>query len=249
MSRTVRIAACQLPEIREDPSAALREIEAWAGHAEEGGADLVCFPEGALQGYLREPELAQRHALDLGSTEFATMLRRLSEFLPTLVIGLIERKGGVLYNAAVVIRRGELLGVYRKTHLLSSERVFQPGTAYPVFATADLKFGINICYDTNFPEAAAAVAAQGATVLLCPANNMLPSVAAEAWKDRHHEVRCRRATETGLWLISADVTGRREGWLALGPTSVIDPTGKVVAQVPLHEPGLVMAEIAVKAPR
>lgn len=243
MSRTIKVAACQMPEVREDAEAALRDIETWAARSESAGADVVCFPECYLQGYLCDAEAAGRHALDLGSPAFATMLDRLDRFAPTLVIGLIERDGGRLYNTAAVIRRGRRLGTYRKTHLLSSERIFLPGTAYPVFETDGLKFGINICYDTNFPEAAAAVAAQGATVLLCPANNLLPTAAAEVWKDRHHEVRGRRAAETGLWVVSADVTGRREGWLALGPTSIINPAGKVVAQVPLHEAGLVMAEI------
>jgi hypothetical protein len=47
-----------------------------------------------------------------------------------------------------------------------------------------------------------------------------------------------------MWLVSSDVTGARDaervGW---GPTSVINPRGEVVAQVPLMEVGLVAADV------
>jgi len=48
-----------------------------------------------------------------------------------------------------------------------------------------------------------------------------------------------------MWLVSADVTGRRgEERIGYGPTSVISPAGVVVAQVPASTVGMVTAEIA-----
>jgi predicted amidohydrolase len=44
----------------------------------------------------------------------------------------------------------------------------------------------------------------------------------------------------GLWLISSDVTGERDGRIAWGPTAVLNPEGQVVAQLPLEEPGLLV---------
>ena len=151
---------------------------------------------------------------------------------------------GRLYNTAVSIQHGRLNGAYRKNHLLNAERQFLPGKSYPVFEAEELKFGINICYDTNFNDAATAVAQQGARAILCPANNMLPYAAAEEWKHRHNEVRSQRCRETGLWMISADVTGEGDGCIGLGPTAIINPEGKVVAQVPLRETGIVSTEIS-----
>jgi len=40
--------------------------------------------------------------------------------------------------------------------------------AYPIFEVAGLSFGINICYDTIFTEAAAAVADRGGKLIVCP---------------------------------------------------------------------------------
>jgi hypothetical protein len=52
-----------------------------------------------------------------------------------------------------------------------------------------------------------------------------------------------RVKENRVWLMSADVTGEREDHIAYGPTSAINPGGKVVAQVPLMETGMVVVEI------
>jgi predicted amidohydrolase len=66
---------------------------------------------------------------------------------------------------------------------------------------------------------------------------------AEQWKLRHNEIRSQRAQEEGTWLLSSDVTGERNGWISYGPTAVIDPSGAVIAQVPLMTAGMVVAEI------
>ncbi|MGO7594164.1 hypothetical protein AB9E13_34105, partial [Rhizobium leguminosarum] len=55
-------------------------------------------------------------------------------------------------------------------------------------------------------------------------------------------VRGERCRETGLWLISSDVTGERDGRVAWGPTAVLNPEGQVVAQLPLEEPGLQVSD-------
>jgi predicted amidohydrolase len=216
---------------------ALACIEEFAKHGGEHDADLLVFPECFLQGYLVEEEHVRRHALDLGSAAFASVLRGLERIEQTLVFGVIERQGDRYFNAAVVIARGELVGVYRKTHLVAGESLFDRGDAYPTFALRGVRFGVNICYDTQFAEAAAAVAAQGAQLLLVPAQNMMRRDAACRWRDLHHQIRTERARETGMWLASADVTGQRdEHRVGYGPTSVISPSGAVVAQVPLMTP-------------
>ena len=246
MNHTTKVAACQVPEVRGDVEQALWWIETYAAHAESQEARLVCFPECFLQGYLVEEEQARRHAINLRSQEFEVVLGRLARIKSTLVFGLIEVDNGLLFNTAVVVEQGRLRGAYRKTRLLEGERIFQPGDSYPVFEAGGLRFGINICYDTNFPEGAAALATQGADVLVCPANNMMRREKAEEWKHRHNEIRGQRARETGLWVVSSDVTGERDGRISLGPTAIIDPSGVVVAQVPLLEVGIVVVEIAEK---
>lgn len=239
----VKVAVCQVPDIRENIRVATGWIENFAEQAEADGVSLLCFPECFLQGYLTEERTAGNHAISLDSSVFKLLLAQLSAFKPVLVIGMIEEENKNLFNTAVIIKEGQLLGRYRKTHLLPGEQIFRAGNEYPVFETEGLKFGINICYDTQFPEAASCLAQQGAKLILCPSNNMMKREKAEKYRELHHEVRIKRARENKIWLLSSDVTGSREDRIAYGPSSAINPAGKVTVRVPLMETGMVSAEI------
>lgn len=242
MSR-LRLAAAQTLEYREDVEGALSCIADLACRAETEGARLLCFPEGFLLGYMTGESSARRVALDIASDAFEQILRRLPPTGPMLVIGIIERSGDRLFNSAVVIERGVVLGCYRKRHLLPGEKVFDVGEDMPIFAVDGLRFGINICHDTAFPEPARLAADLGANLIVCPANNMMMRDKAEIFRSLHNQARGDRCRETGLWLISADVTGEREGRVSWGPTALLNPAGEVVAQLPLGEPGLLVVDI------
>jgi predicted amidohydrolase len=240
---TRRIAAAQTPEFLGNVEQALRHLADVAGQAHAAGISLVCFPEAFLQGYLTDEQPAREAAMDLASSAFEGLLAGLPESDPMMVFGLIEIDDGRLFNTAVVVNRRTLVGRYRKIHLLSRERCFDAGHSAGVFEVNDLRFGINICCDTNFPAAARDVASLGASLIVCPANNMLPRKAAERWKDLHNAIRADRCRETGLWLISADVTGERGGCVSWGPTAVLTPEGEVAAQLPLNRPGLLVFDL------
>jgi predicted amidohydrolase len=238
-----KVAVCQVPDIHKDIEATIEWIEKFTRQAEADGVSLICFPECFLQGYLTEKRLTKKYAVNFISSAFKTILKQLLKYKPVIVFGVIEEENNNLFNTAVVIKEGELMGKYRKTHLLDGEQVFNIGTEYPVFEINGLKFGINICYDTQFAEAASNLVKQGAKLILCPANNMMRYETAEKYKHMHHEMRTERVKENRVWLMSADVTGKRKGRIAYGPTSAINPNGKVVTQVPLMKTGMVIVEI------
>lgn len=238
----MRIAACQTPEILGDVDAAIGVVRDFAARAQ--GADLLLFPECFLQGYLVTDRHVRDQALALGSAELDDVLSRISIADRTVVLGVIERAGARFFNTALVVRGGRVLGAYRKMFLTAGESVFTAGDGYPVFECAGVRFGVNICFDAQYPQAARAVAAGGARVVLQPAQNMMRRASALEWAHRHNALRARRVRETGLWWFSADVTGERDGSrVGLGPTAVIEPSGRVVAQVPAGEIGFVTAEI------
>lgn len=245
MNSARKVAVCQVPDIRENIAAAIGWIERFTERAEAVGVSLICFPECFLQGYLTEKHSAEKYALDFDAPAFKKILARLSGYKPIIVFGLIEKENQNLFNTAAVVKAGKLIGKYRKTHLLEGERIFTAGDEYPVFEIDGLKFGINICYDTQFAESTANPAARGAEIILCPSNNMMRRATAEKYKHLHHEVRIERVKENRVWLLSADVTGERDGRISYGPTSAINPFGKIVAQVPLLETGMAVIEIEI----
>ncbi len=240
---STKVAVCQVPDIREDIETSLGWIGKFVMEAEADGVSLICFPECFMQGYLTEKRLAEKHAINFTSSAFKTILNQLAKHKPMIVFGLIEEENKNLFNTAAVIKEGELIGKYRKTHLLEGEQIFKAGCEYPVFEINNLKFGIAICYDTQFAESTANLASQGVKLILCPSNNMMRYETAEKYKHLHHEMRIERVKETKVWLMSADVTGERDGRVSYGPTSAINPDGKVVDQVPLMKTGMLVVEI------
>lgn len=239
----VKLAACQVPSIAGEVSGALSTIIEYAQRAESTGAQLVCFPEAYLQGY----EVSQDHvrglAMEIQSTEFERVLRQLRHLNITLVLGIIERDGPSFFNSVVVVEAGSVICRYRKLHLLPSERgIFEPGEAPAVFALSDEVIGINICSDLNHAECVQATADAGATIIICPCNNMMSPAKAEHWKARHNKIRAERARESDVWLLSSDVTGRSGHRISYGPTAVIEPGGRIVDQVPIMTTGIIVVD-------
>ena len=252
MRNRVRIGACQTPEIIGDPPAALACMLRFAKEAEAKNVELLLFPECFLTGYILDETYVANNSFDLGSWQFAAIRRQLEHVKPMLVFGLCEQQSGRYFNSAVVMKRGEIIGVYRKTHLIDpNEACFSPGDEYPIFEANGLRFGINICYDARFPEAAKAVADQGAQLLLLPAQNMLRRETAEFWKDKHNEIRSARVLETGLWFVSSDVTGVRPAGqygverVGYGPTLAMNPRAEVVARVAMMTEGMIVVDVPV----
>lgn len=252
MKSIVRVGACQAPEIIGDPPSALASMLWFAKEAEDKKVDLLLFPECFLSGYILNETYMANYAYDFESKQFAAILKQLEHVEPVLVFGVSEKKSGKYFNSAVVVNRGEIIGVYRKTHLINpNEAFFTPGKDYPIFEIKGLKYGINIYYDAQFADAAKAVADQGAQLLLLLAQNMIRRENAEKWKYKHNEIRSERVKENGLWYISSDVTGVRPPdqhgieRIAYGPTLAMNPKAEVVAQVPLMTVGLITVDIPV----
>jgi predicted amidohydrolase len=250
--KTVRVGTCQTPEIIGDPFTALEIILRFANESEEKSVDLLLFPECFLTGYVLNEAYAANYSYDLESKQFAAILKQLEHIKSVLVFGVNEKTSGRLFNSAVVVNRGEIVGVYRKTHLIDpNELLYTSGKDYPAFEVKGLKYGINICYDTQFADAAKAIAVQGAQLLLSPAQNMLRRETAEYWKYKHTEIVAERVKETGLWFVRSDVTGVRPPGeygaerIGYGPTLAMNPKAEIVAQVPLMAVGMITVDIPV----
>lgn len=230
----MHVGVCQTPEIVGDVEAARELVHEFARRAD--GVDLLVFPECFLQGYRPTLEHLRRYAMSCADVRL--------DVPQTVVLGMIERDRDRFYNTAAVIAGGRVVGAYRKTFLTRGENVFTAGESYPVFETAGMTFGINICFDGQYPHAAREVARRGARLLAFPAQNMMRRERAYGWKEKHNELRRKRIAETGLWLASADVTGERGGThLGLGPTCVLNPAGEIVAEVPPGKTGMAVAEV------
>jgi predicted amidohydrolase len=96
------------------------------------------------------------------------------------------------------------------------------------------------CYRNQGKQNTRVIADQGGALIVCLANNMMPRQRADEYRDVHNMVRAERCKEHSLWLVSSDIFGERDGRVSWGPTAVIDPYGRVVAQLELEKAGLLV---------
>lgn len=142
------------------------------------GAHIVLLQELFETPYFCQTEDLSffRYALELEENtaikHFKSVAKELKVVLP---ISFYERKNNARYNSVAVIDAdGEVLGVYRKTHIpdfpgYEEKFYFNPGdTGFKVWNTRYAKIGVGICWDQWFPECARAMALMGAEIAFYP---------------------------------------------------------------------------------
>jgi predicted amidohydrolase len=243
----VRVAAYQAPLAATRPPDVLRLIAAQVARCEAAGVEILCCPEGVLGGLADYVAPPSRLVFAADGHHLADALAPLASATVTTIAGYTERdEAGRLFNAAAVFHRGAVVGRYRKLHPAIRRSVYTPGQGTPVFTIGPLTFGILLCRDSTFAEPARIMASQGAAALFVPTNNGLP--AGRARPEIIEETRrtdVARATENGVYVIRADVTGRAFGLLSHGSTAVTGPDGRLLAEARRLVPDLVVAEIPI----
>ncbi len=129
----VRVAACTLPVAIADPCTNAERTLAMARECHAESVALAVFPELGLSGYAIDDLLLQDPVIDAVLTGLDSIVAASADLLPVLVVGAPLRHKGSLYNCAVVIHRGVILGVAPKSYLPNyrefyEKRHFAPGT-------------------------------------------------------------------------------------------------------------------------
>ncbi|MGB4777023.1 NAD(+) synthase [Microbacterium sp.] len=130
-----RIAACTVPVQIADPARNADAVLAAAHEAHEAGAAVALFPELCLTGYAIDDLVMQDAVLDAVRSAIASLAAASAELRPLLVVGAPLLLGARLYNCAVVIHRGRVLGIAPKSYL-PTYREFYEARWYAAGATA-----------------------------------------------------------------------------------------------------------------
>lgn len=112
----VRIAACTMPQTIADPAANARAVIDQA-RGLPAGTTIAVFPELALSGYAIDDLLLQDPVLDQVERAITELAGASRDLEPVIVVGAPLRHRHRLYNCAVVIHRGTVLGVAPKSYL------------------------------------------------------------------------------------------------------------------------------------
>ena len=113
----VRVAAVTTRTTLADPPANAAAVLEQARSCADEGVAVAVFPELTLTGYSIEDLLLQDAVLDAVESALGEIVGASADLLPLLVIGAPLRHGNRLYNCAVVIHRGRVLGVAPKSYL------------------------------------------------------------------------------------------------------------------------------------
>ncbi len=207
----------------------MESMDEWARRASEQGAQIVCFPELSLSGYvLDRPERVTSAEKTGQAASFVTELARRRGL--TVLAGFVEEGGGGRpYITHLAAGPEGPQGSYRKTHLSPAEEAgYRAGEALPVFEGMGVRFGIQLCYEGHFPEITTIMALKGAEVVFMPhaSPRGTPQEKLRSWL-RHLAA---RAFDNAVYVAACNQAGRTGDGLHFPSVAVIiDPAGRVVA--------------------
>lgn len=112
-----RVAACTTRIALADPAVNADSILRMARDCHDRAVALAVFPELCVSGYSIGDLLQQSVVLDAVEAAIATIVRGSTDLMPLLLVGAPLRHRGALFNCALAIHRGRLLGVVPKIHL------------------------------------------------------------------------------------------------------------------------------------
>jgi N-carbamoylputrescine amidase len=170
-----------------------------------------------------------------------------------LPISFFEKKNNARYNSVAVIDSGNMLGVYRKSHIpdgpgYQEKFYFNPGdTGFKVWDTSFGKLGVGICWDQWFPEAARCMVLMGAEILFYPTaigsepkDNLIDS------KDHWQMCMCGHAAANLVPVVASNRIGTEaieESEITFyGSSFIAGSQGQIIKSAARTEAALLLAE-------
>jgi NAD+ synthase (glutamine-hydrolysing) len=187
-----RLAACTSDVLIADPLSNADSIVAVGRRCSEQGVVLALFPELSLTGYALDDLFGQDAVLDAVHSGLSRIIEASTDLLPVLIVGAPLRQQDRLFNTAIVIHRGRVLGVVPKQHLPNYREFYErrqfasgegitgleitvAGQRAPfgtdlLFAAGDIEgltIGVEICEDMFMPvPPSSGLALAGANILV-----------------------------------------------------------------------------------
>jgi N-carbamoylputrescine amidase len=255
-NRLLTVAAIQT-SYGPDMAANIVKTENFVREAAARGAQIV-LPSELFQGlyfctrqdpkWFETAHPAREHPCVLALAKLAC------ELGVVIPISFFEKDGPRYYNSvAVADADGDILGVYRKSHIpdgpgYQEKYYFRPGdTGFKAWRTKHGVIGVGICWDQWFPECARAMTLAGAEVLFYP--TAIGSEPYDAGLDTHK--RWRRAMQghavsNAIPVVAANRIGLEDNAGAVqryyGHSFIADHTGELVEGFGDHEEGVLVDE-------
>lgn len=239
---TMKLAAAQI-SISDSLEHNTRKVIRFLEKAADIEIGLVCFPEMCLTGY--SPTALSPSDLNEHVGSALNIIQDRCRSLGTgAIVGYAHRNGYALLNRATVLLPDGGRFNYDKINLAETEtKYFHPGENPLTFPYKDLKAGIIICRDQNYPSLACELKASGAnTLFILGAHYHQPKEA--RWKiEKNRALPIARAVENKMHVLLANTVGTHVGLTSLGNSLIVDPEGCLIAQAGESEETLLAVTI------
>ncbi|MBX3399917.1 MAG: carbon-nitrogen hydrolase family protein [Gemmataceae bacterium] len=243
----MRIGHWQLEAKTGEFDANLAKVLKGLERADKDRVEIVCFPECFLTGYPDKEDLARKSAFAVDSPQMMKLLDKTAKFEATTVVGFNEIRGKDLYNTAVVVQKGHILGTYSKC--TAYQRFHKQGREFPVFERSGVKFGVIICSDGGYIEPARILALKGARIIFAPHFNY---IGAKGLIGHFQHVRAdhvARAVENDVHFVRGNnVVLDKDASLSFdgvgyGDSYIVDPAGEILVRSRRHKEDFVFADV------
>jgi len=251
MTNGFKAAAVQMRS-GQDPERNAADMERLVREAARQGATYVQTPE--MTGAMVRDAAARQAAFtseDKDGTVAAArrLARELGIFLHIGSTGILRADGKVANRALLISPHGETVAAYDKIHMFDVDldngeswresAAYEPGTQAVVADMNGARLGFAVCYDLRFPQLFRAEALAGAQILTVPA-----AFTRQTGEAHWHVLLRARAIENGAFVVAAAQGGLHEdGRETYGHSMIVDPWGRVLAEMAGDEPGVIVAEI------
>ncbi len=224
LAERLRISIAQFTAATGDVGSNLAQMLSLLDAGARARADLICFPELCLPGYLLDPAGFTAALLDDLSRAETALQAAARELGVRIMYGTARQRAGLLYNVVAVTEQDGSRTDYAKTHMVKAERaIFAAGHELVLAADGDL--GLGCCYDLAFPGFCAGLADAGARVLFFPM----------AWEQQRafvfEGIVSARAIENVAYVVCANQVGTCGVMRFHGGSKIIDPVGNTLVEM------------------
>jgi NAD+ synthase (glutamine-hydrolysing) len=242
-AQPLRIALAQIDTTVGDIDGNAALIRDQIALAREGGAQLVVFPELAVNGYPPEDLLLKTDFLAAGM-EAVEQIAADAAWDVVALVGFAEPAEDV-FNSLAVLADGAIRGVYRKMFLpnygvFDEQRYFQVGGSPALVTVAGTSIGLTVCEDIWEPGVPASdEALAGAEVLV----NISASPYHHGKGIQRERMLIQRARDYLSYVVFCNLVGGQDELVFDGHSLVVDQDGELVARGAQFEEELVVCDI------
>ncbi|PID78033.1 MAG: amidohydrolase [Deltaproteobacteria bacterium] len=203
----------------------LENMEIFLEQGQKEKVDLVVFPEMNITGYCSGTAICD-NAIGLDDSLRKRLSELSSKFDISFLCGLAEIDGDKIFASHLFFNKGKFKGKYRKIQPGPSELEFiSAGDNIPLFELKGWIFGIQICFDSHFPEISTFMAKKGADLIIIPhaspRGNQFEKL--KSW-ERHLTA---RAYDNSLYVAAVNQCGDNGNLNFPGISLLISPSGEI----------------------